>query len=127
MTGPVAGASRAAIGVAAERAVVEFLLVEGCEILGTNVRVGRYELDVIAQLDDVILVVEVRFRGAGAWVSAFGSVDSKKRARVRAAAERLWDRKLKYDGRAQRLRFDTASVCFDAGGSPHVEYVPAAF
>jgi putative endonuclease len=89
--------------------------------------VGYLELDVVARLDETILVVEVRSRGSGAWISAFGSIDAKKRARVRAAGERLWDRQLKHDPRIEHLRFDTASVTFDDQGAPHIEYVPAAF
>lgn len=115
------------IGGAAERAVVSFLSERGCEILGVNVRVGHLELDIVARLDETALVVEVRSRGIGAWTSAFGSVDAKKRARVRRAGERLWDRKLKHDTRLERLRFDTASVTFDQRGVAQIEYVVAAF
>lgn len=115
------------IGGAAERAVVSFLSERGCEILGVNVRVGHLELDVVARLGETALVVEVRSRGPSAWTSAFGSVDAKKRARVRYAGERLWDRKLKHDPRLERLRFDTASVTFDEHGIAQVEYVVASF
>lgn len=115
------------IGGAAERAVVSLLLAEGCEILGVNVHVGHLELDIVARLGDRALIVEVRTRGEGAWVSAFGSIDARKRSRIRTAGERLWDRKLKHDARLKHLRFDTASVTFDERGEPHVEYVPAAF
>jgi putative endonuclease len=116
-----------AIGGAAERAVVAFLLAEGCEVLGVNLRVGHLELDIVARLDQTVLVVEVRSRGAGAWTSAFGSIDAKKRARIRLAGERLWDRKLRHDPNLLHLRFDTASVTFDGSGQPQIEYVPAAF
>ena len=115
------------IGGAAERAVVAFLLGEGCEILGTNVRVGYLELDVVARLERTVLIVEVRSRGASAWLSAFGSMDAKKRARIRIAGERLWDRRLKHQPELDRMRFDSASVTFDEHGKPRVEYVAAAF
>ncbi len=116
-----------AIGGAAERAVVAFLSAEGCEILGVNLRVGHLELDVVARFERTVVVVEVRSRGPTAWTSAFGSIDAKKRSRVRTAGERLWDRKLKHDPRVEHLRFDTASVTFDEQGKAHVEYVAAAF
>ena len=117
----------AAIGSAAERAVVAFLLAEGCEILGTNVRVGHLELDVVARWGGTVLVVEVRSRGNTSWTSAFGSLDAKKRARVRMAGERLWDRAFKRDPSVVHLRFDSASVTFDENGRAHVEYAAAAF
>jgi len=116
-----------AIGGAAERAAVAFLSAQGCEILGVNVRVGHLEIDVVARLDRTVLVVEVRSRGTSSWTSAFGSIDAKKRARVRTAGERLWDRRFRLDPQIDHLRFDTVSVTFDDRGQAHVEYVPAAF
>jgi putative endonuclease len=115
------------VGAAAEDVVCDFLKRQGCEILGRNVRVGHLEIDVVARLGELALVVEVRTRGEGAWTSAFGSVTATKRRHVRCAGERLWDRRLKHDERIERLRFDTASVSFDSQGRPTVEYVPGAF
>jgi putative endonuclease len=115
------------VGAAAEDVVCGYLKTLGCEILGRNVRVGHLEIDVVARLNEVALIVEVRTRGEGAWTSAFGSVTATKRRHVRQAGERLWDRQLKHDQRIERLRFDTASVTFAPDGHPTVEYVPAAF
>ena len=123
----MAGSKAQVIGGAAERAVVAFLSAQGCKILGVNLRIGHLELDVVARLDRTVLVVEVRSRGPSAWTSAFGSIDAKKRARVRTAGERLWDRRFRSDATLDHLRFDTASVTFDEQGEPHIEYVPAAF
>lgn len=117
---------RHAHGTAAERAVVEFLERAGAAIVATNLRVGRLELDVVAREGAVIVVVEVRTRGAGAWTSGFGSIDAEKRKRIRRAGERLWQRRYKHDLTVDRLRFDAASVTFH-GGVASVEYVRAAF
>lgn len=123
----MAGTKAQVIGGAAERAVVAFLSAQGCEILGVNLRVGHLELDVVARLERTVLVVEVRSRGPSSWTSALGSIDTKKRARVRTAGERLWDRRFRADATLDHLRFDTASVTFDDQGKPHIEYIPAAF
>ena len=40
-------------------------------MIATNLRIGRLELDVVARRADLIVVVEVRFRGAGSWTSGF--------------------------------------------------------
>jgi Holliday junction resolvase-like predicted endonuclease len=80
----------------------------------------------VAREGRVILVVEVRERGPGAWTSGFGSIDSKKRLRIRRAAERLWQRRYRDDASVDRLRIDAASVTFD-GDRPIIEYVKAAF
>lgn len=89
-------------------------------------RLQYLELDVVARLGDLIVVVEVRTRGSNAWTSGFGSLDGKKRYRVRLAGQRLWQRRYKNDASVNRMRFDAASVVFGADG-PVVEYVEAAF
>jgi putative endonuclease len=119
-------ADRQALGSRAERAVVEYLERAGCAIVATNLRVGRLELDVVARDGAVIIVVEVRTRGSGAWTSGFGSIDAEKRRRIRRAGERLWQRRYRHDGSVERLRFDAASVSFD-GEQAQVEYARAAF
>jgi Holliday junction resolvase-like predicted endonuclease len=87
---------------------------------------SRLELDVVARRDDLIVVVEVRSRGAAAWTSGFGSLDGRKRARIRHAGERLWQRRYRHDASVRRMRFDAASVVFGPSGTT-IEYVEAAF
>jgi putative endonuclease len=96
-------------------------------ILGRNVRVGRLEVDILARQGPVVAVVEVRSRGEGAWVGAFSSVDWKKRARLRAAGRALWRRHFLRDPSVERMRFDVASVSFDATGAASVEIARAVF
>lgn len=73
------------------------------------------------------MVVEVRSRGAGAWTSGFGSIDGRKRYRLRLAGQRLWQRRYRDDASVNRLRFDVANVRFGSDGSTTIEYVEAAF
>jgi Holliday junction resolvase-like predicted endonuclease len=80
----------------------------------------------VARRGELIVVVEVRSRSGGAWTSAFGSINGRKRYRVRLAAERLWQRRYRHDESVKRLRFDAASVCFGATVTT-IEYVEAAF
>lgn len=89
-------------------------------------RLQYLELDVVARLGALVVVVEVRTRGRGAWTSAFGSIDGRKRYRIRLAGQRLWERRYGHDSSVKQLRFDAASVTFGPDG-PHIEYVPAAF
>jgi len=127
---PSPGAERAAraqdLGRRAEQAVARYLEQAGATIVATNLRVGRYELDVVAREGRVVIVVEVRARGAGAWTTGFGSMDAKKRLRIRRAAERLWRHRFKHDSTIDRLRIDAASVTFE-DGEPIVEYAKAVF
>ena len=89
-------------------------------------RLSYLELDVVARRNELVVVVEVRSRGSGAWTSGFGSLDGKKRYRVRLAGQRLWQRRYRNDASVKRLRFDAASVVFGPNGV-QIEYVEAAF
>lgn len=114
------------LGRAAERAVAQWLRAQGFQIVALNLRVGRYELDVVARRGRLVVVVEVRTRGRKAWTRPFGSIDEAKRRRIRRAGEWLWQRRYQRDDTVDRLRFDAASVRFHRGVTT-VEYVPAAF
>jgi Holliday junction resolvase-like predicted endonuclease len=72
------------------------------------------------------VVVEVRARGSAAWTSGLGSIDGRKRYRIRLAGQRLWDRRYRRDASVRRMRFDAASVRLGPEG-PVIEYVEAAF
>jgi putative endonuclease len=98
----------------------------GFQIVATNLRLSYLEIDVVARLGELVVVVEVRSRGVGAWTSGFGSIDGKKRYRIRLAGQRLWQRRYQHDASVNRLRYDAASVVFGADG-PVIEYVEAAF
>jgi putative endonuclease len=117
---------RRALGARAEALVAEYLVTEGYEIVATNLRIGALEIDVVARRGPLVAVVEVRTRGPGALTSGFGSVDGRKRERLRRAGERLWQRRYRHDRSVEHLRFDVASVRLDRE-PPTLEYVVAAF
>jgi putative endonuclease len=117
---------RRALGARAEALVVKYLVAQGFEIVAQNLRIGALEIDVVARDGPVVAVVEVRTRGAGSLTSGLGSVDARKRERLRRAGERLWQRRYRRDLSVDRLRFDVASVRLDVE-PPVIEYVVAAF
>ncbi len=102
------------------------LAERGFQIIATNLRLQYLEIDVVARRDDLVVVVEVRARGKGAWTSPFGSIDGRKRYRIRLAGQRLWQRRYQRDPSVRRMRFDAASVRFGPEGA-EIEYVEAAF
>lgn len=120
------GGPRGAVGSRAEAVVADYLRREGFAILARNLRLGRWELDIVARRAELIAVVEVRTRSATAWTSGFGSLTSVKRERIRRAGQRLWRERFQGDPSVLVLRFDAACVHFD-GDQPRVDYVPAAF
>ncbi len=92
----------------------------GFTICGTNVRVGRLELDVIARLGSLLVVCEVRSRTTANPVHPAETIGAKKLERVRRATA-MWLRAQKL-GRV-RARIDAAAVVFDGpSGEPRVEY-----
>jgi putative endonuclease len=113
-------------GHRAEAEVAKYLVAEGARVLATNLRLQYLEIDIVARVASTLLVVEVRTRGVGAWTRALGSIDWRKRQRIRRAGQRLWQRRYRYDSSIARLRFDAAAVTFHPSG-PVVEYVAAAF
>ncbi|HTN84708.1 MAG TPA: YraN family protein [Sorangium sp.] len=122
-----AGHARRALGARAEEAVVAYLAARGIEVIARNARVGRLEIDVIAQDGPVIAIIEVRTRGAGSYVRALDSIDASKRARVRRAGEQLWRARFSRVRGVERMRFDAASVTFLPTGEVEIELVKAAF
>ena len=122
------GGPKGALGQRAESAVAEYLERAGYAIVARNLRLGHWELDIIARREALIVVVEVRTRGKGSWTSGFGSLTFSKRERIRRAGQRLWRERYARDPSVQQLRFDAACVHFEAeGSSPRIDYVPAAF
>jgi putative endonuclease len=117
-------AKRAALraGRTAEATVASDLVERGFVIVGTNVRLGRLEIDIVAREGDTVVVVEVRTRGASAWQTGLESVARAKAKRVRAAGERLWRQRFERDPTVNRMRFDVAVVTYDAHGEPLIEY-----
>jgi putative endonuclease len=103
-------------GDAAEEIVADHLTGLGWKILGRNVHVGRYELDLIA-VDPgppaSLVAVEVRWRASRAFGLPEETVDARKRSRVRVAAYGLLDRGTLPDGSRLphlALRFDLIVV-----------------
>jgi len=114
------------IGDRAERAAEEHLSALGFVILERNLRVGRDEIDLLVQKDDLVAIVEVRMRGLTAFEGPLASIDKKKRDKLVRAAERLWRERWSKDPNAPRLRFDVVGVRVDESGT-HVEHIPGAF
>ncbi|MBC7171987.1 MAG: YraN family protein [Polyangiaceae bacterium] len=116
---------RAALGLAGEDLVAQHLERQGYQIVGRNVRVGRLELDLIAERDRWLVFVEVRTRSAGSLVHPAFTFDAEKRARIRRAALG-W---LAATGaHPHGVRFDAAAVLAGpAGIAPRLLYYSNAF
>jgi putative endonuclease len=116
---------RRAIGQSAEDIAARYLAGQGATILLRNYRRRLGELDVVALLDDLLLIVEVRTRANTRYGGAAASVDFRKQQRiVRASQQLLQERR---ELATLQARFDVVVVTDVAAEEPQVEWIPHAF
>lgn len=75
------------IGDKAEQKAVDYLIEKGFAILETNYRYKRSEIDIIAQKDSVLHVIEVKYRSNNSFGYPEEFVDDKKAEMVALAAD----------------------------------------
>lgn len=69
-----------------ERVALRHYRLRGYRLLVSNVRVGRYELDLVLRRGGRVLVVEVKEKSGAAFGHPFEMIDEEKAHRVRTAA-----------------------------------------
>lgn len=94
-----------------ERRALWHYRLRGYRILGTNVRAGRNELDLIVRRGRTLTFVEVKERSGPGFGGAIGAVDAEKRRRVRRAAQ-VW---LSRNPQAGDVRIGFEVVAVDQG------------
>ncbi|MFO0675667.1 MAG: YraN family protein [Polyangiaceae bacterium] len=104
-------------GRLAESLVEAELARRGFDILARNLRDGPLELDLVARRDALVVVVEVRARGATSFAPPFASITWKKKRFLLRAANRLWTKHVAKMAGVERFRIDVASVTFGAGSA----------
>ena len=105
--------------------MARLLEARGFAILFRNLRLGMLELDLVAQREDLVVVVEVRFRGPGSFQRPLESVTPVKRATLLRAVERLWRERLAGMPGVERVRIDVAGVT-PGETAPTIEYIEGA-
>jgi len=73
----------------AEDQALEFLGAQGLRLCARNVRFRLGELDLIMWDQETLVFIEVRWRKAGRFLTAAGSVDQMKQRRILKSAQ-LW-------------------------------------
>lgn len=112
------------LGRLGENIAAKHLRRAGYRILERNARIGRYEIDIIAQNGDTIAFVEVKTRRDDSVVSPEDTVGPWKRQHIRRAARRyIADR----DDPGMYYRFDVVSVLVREQGKPEVTVYEDAF
>lgn len=110
---------RAALGRKGERAAVRYLRRAGFRILARNVRIGRYEIDIIARDGEVTVLVEVRTRGAADAVRPEETVGPVKQRHLRTATRMYMAREADPE---RNYRIDMVSVVAQERGKPEITH-----
>lgn len=102
------------IGLAGEESAALYLEKKGYNIIGRRVRIGRSEVDIIAENEEYTVFAEVKTRRSYPVLSDFysapsSSVDSKKQAYLTRAAEEY----LREHGDGRFFRIDVIEVYAD--------------
>jgi putative endonuclease len=100
-------------GKEAENIAAAYLRSQGLEISARNVRCRAGEIDLVCRDGAVIVVVEVRQRGARQFGGALASVTWRKRRKIIRTVRFLL--RTSPDWRERRIRFDVLGI----EGEPH--------
>jgi len=98
-------------GLDGEEAAVAYLCAKGYEIWGRNYRFRRAEIDILAFMDGVLVVVEVKTRTRGFYKSLSHTISPLKIQRLVRAA----DHYIRANGLEIEVRFDIIQLCGKPG------------
>ena len=99
-----------------------FLLAHGFKILETNYRYGKDEVDIIAEEDDYLVIVEVKTRSSSYYGEPEIFVDRKKQYYLIRAANKY----INWKNVGKETRFDIVSVVVTPTGSK-IKHIRDAF
>jgi len=111
------------LGKKAEDLAVEFLQKKGYKILIRNFRYQKAEIDIIAEKDSLIIVIEVKARSTDAFNLPQEAVNKRKISLIVSATNHYLE-EFKKD---QEVRFDIISVLPDEKGKLVIEHITDAF
>lgn len=112
------------LGAQGEDVAVQALRRAGYRILDRNVRLFRYEIDIIARDKDMLVFVEVKTRRSGDEVAPEANVSPVKQRHIAQAAAMYLDREGLTDSWS---RFDVVSVVLPEDGPASIEIFRDAF
>ncbi len=110
-------------GKKAEDMAVEHLLRSGYKILSRNFRFQKAEIDIIAEKEDLIIIVEVKARSTDAFMLPQEAVKKSKIRLIVTAA----DHYLEEYNRNEEVRFDIITVLPDEERNLIIEHIIHAF
>ena len=110
-------------GRKAENLALDFLIKKGYEILETNWRNKRAEIDIIAKFRNILIFIEVKSRSTDRYGAPELGVTSKKKAMLIAGATSYME-EIDYNW---EIQFDIISVLYKATDQFVIEHYEDAF
>ena len=110
-------------GKKAEDLAVEYLLKNGYKILVRNFRFQKAEIDIIAEKEDIVAVIEVKARSTDAFMLPQEAVTKTKIRSIVSAANHYLEEFDKH----HEVRFDIMGVLPDDKGNLMIEHITDAF
>ncbi|MCY1659495.1 YraN family protein [Chryseobacterium sp. SL1] len=110
-------------GKKAEELAAEYLQKNGYKILVRNFRYQKAELDLVAEKDSLIVVVEVKARSTDVFNLPQEAVNKRKIKLIVSAANYFME---EYN-KNQEVRFDIISVLPDENKNLMIEHITGAF
>ncbi|WP_312341499.1 YraN family protein [Chryseobacterium binzhouense] len=111
------------LGKKAEDLAAEYLVKNGYKILVRNFRFQKSEIDIIAEKDHLIVVVEVKARSTDVFILPQEAVTKGKIKSIVLAANHFMEE----FNKNQEVRFDIISVLPDKTGKLEIEHIEDAF
>lgn len=111
------------MGSEGERIALDHLRSEGYEVLATNWRSGRDEIDIVARSGRTLVVVEVKTRGTDRFGEPFEAVGPAKQRKLSRAAEALLD---SMPPEELEVRFDVIGIVLEQDGH-RISHIKEAF
>ncbi|MCM3501634.1 YraN family protein [Microbacterium sp. P26] len=113
------------LGRAGEERAVAFLSDDGYRIIDRNWRCPQGEIDIVAERDDTLVVIEVKTRRSEAFGHPFEAIDRRK-------AERLWRLAMAWlaahpdEARGRGLRIDAIGLVGEDPATARLEHLEDA-
>lgn len=99
------------LGIKGEETAANYLSAKGYQILERNWRFGKDEIDIIAEHDNFLVIVEVKTRSSSFYGNPEEAVDEQKqRLLIRAANEYVLQKEIDME-----VRFDIFSIIIESG------------
>jgi len=111
------------LGKTGEKYAQQYLLSSGYKILHTNWKAGNFELDIVAEKDNTLIVAEVKTRSTDLFGRPEDFVgNAKMKHTVEAAHHYIHDHNINMD-----IRFDIIGILKTPEGHFEIEHIEDAF